>query len=164
MPNLSSSNAILLSLAGLTLLLLVWVILLSLAVRRQNRAKLKVIKALKGETDIMEVISKSLDDIARLDARQEQLESTGSEQRAMLTEAIRRIGLVRYDAFPEVGGRLSFSAALLNEGGDGVILTAISGRSDSRVYAKPIVDRRSTYPLSEEEEGAITEAFKGERL
>ncbi|MDP1809696.1 MAG: DUF4446 family protein [Actinomycetota bacterium] len=164
MPDLSSTNTILAALAGLTLLLLVWVILLSLAVRRQNRAKLKVVKALKGETDIMEIIAKSLDDIESLSARQEQLTATGLEHRAMLSEAVRRVGVVRYDAFPEVGGRLSFSAALLNEGGDGVIITSISGRSDSRVYAKPIVDRRSTYPLSGEEEQAMAEAFKGARL
>ena len=164
MPDLSSTNTILAFLAGLTLLLLVWVIVLSLAVRRQNRAKLKVVNALKGETDIMEVVAKSLDDIERLAARQEQLAATGLEHRAMLSEAIRHVGVVRYDAFPEVGGRLSFSAALLNEGGDGVIITSISGRSDSRVYAKPIVDRQSTYPLSGEEEQAMTEAFKGARL
>lgn len=161
MPDLASTNTILLPLAGLTLLLLVWVVLLSLAFRRQNRAKLKVVKALKGETDIMEVMAKSLDDIERLFARQEQMAATGREHQAMLSEAIRHVGVVRYDAFPGVGGRLSFSTALLNEAGDGVIVTAISGRSDSRVYAKPIVDRRSTYPLSAEEEQAMTEAFKG---
>jgi len=161
MPDLSSTKIILAALAGSTLLLLVWVLLLSLAFRRQNRAKLKVIKALQGEADIMEVMAKSLDDIERLAAGQDRMEATGREHQAMLSEAIRHVGVVRYDAFPEVGGRLSFSTALLNEVGDGVIITSISGRSDSRVYAKPIVDRQSTYPLSGEEEQAMTEAFKG---
>lgn len=89
MPDLASTNTILLPLAGLTLLLLVWVVLLSLAFRRQNRAKLKVVNALKGETDIMEVMAKSLDDIERLFARQEQMAATGREHQAMLSEVIK---------------------------------------------------------------------------
>ena len=59
---------------------------------------------------------------------------------------------------------MSFSAALLNEGGDGIVFSSINGRSDNRVYAKPVVDRRSEFNLSEEEERAIAEAFTGAKV
>ena len=161
MAGLSITNFILAALAGLMMVLLVWLLLLSLSVRRHNRARRQVVKAMKDEKEVIEIIAKSIDDIERLYARQEEAAAAVLEQRAMLSEAVKHIGVVRYDAFPEVGGRLSFSAAFLNEAGDGVVVTSINGRSDSRVYAKTVTTGRSTYALSGEEEEAINEAFKG---
>jgi hypothetical protein len=73
--------------------------------------------------------------------------------------AVQHVGLVRYDAFEDVGGRLSFSCAMLDDHGTGVVVTSINGRQDTRVYAKPIVDGRSQYNLSIEEEEAIRRAL-----
>ncbi|HYG73193.1 MAG TPA: DUF4446 family protein, partial [Actinomycetota bacterium] len=73
--------------------------------------------------------------------------------------AVRRVGLVRYDAFEDVGGRLSFSCALLDEHGTGVVVTSINGRQDTRVYAKPITNGTSSYNVSVEEEEAIRQAL-----
>ncbi len=73
------------------------------------------------------------------------------------------MGLVRYDAFEDVGGRLSFSCALLDDQASGVVMTSINGRHDTRVYAKPILDGQSTYDLSVEEEEAIRQALAGPR-
>lgn len=72
--------------------------------------------------------------------------------------AFRHLGIVRYDAFQDVGGRLSWSVALLDEAGDGVVLTAINGRSEARSYAKGISGWESEQPLSPEEERAVTSA------
>lgn len=161
MPNLSFNNITLMVLAGLNLILLIWLIVLSLAVRRQSWARQWVTIAMKDDkVTIMDVIDKSQSDIDRLFARHDQLAATVEENREILGEAVRHIGLIRYDAFPEVGGRLSFSAALLNEKGDGLIITSISGRNDSRSYAKPVIERQSSYPLSKEEEQSIAEALR----
>ena len=73
------------------------------------------------------------------------------------------MGLVRYDAFEDVGGRLSFSCALLDEHGTGVVLTSINGRQDTRVYAKPVAGGTSSYNLSLEEEEAIRQAMSDDR-
>lgn len=72
-----------------------------------------------------------------------------------------RIGLVRYDAFPDVRGENSFSVAVLNEAGDGVVLTSIVGREEGRVYGKGIIDGRSDRALSDEEQRAIAAAGAG---
>lgn len=164
MAGLSITNFILAALAGLMMVLLVWVALLSLSVRRYNRARRQVVKAMKDEKEVIEIIAKSVDDIERLYKRQEETAAAVLEQRAMIGETIKHIGIVRYDAFPEVGGRLSFSAAFLNEAGDGVVVTSINGRSDSRVYAKTVAAGRSAHALSGEEEEAIIEAFKGAKV
>ena len=66
--------------------------------------------------------------------------------------------MVRYDAFGDMGGRLSFSAALYDDDGDGLVISSINGRSETRTYAKPLIDLRSEHRLSPEEEQAISAA------
>src|SRR5579859_6242119 len=53
--------------------------------------------------------------------------------------ALRDLAIVRYDALQEMSGQLSFSLALLNAMGDGVVLSSINGRAETRTYAKPVV-------------------------
>jgi len=78
--------------------------------------------------------------------------------RAEAAGAIRHLGLVRYDAFADVGGRLSWSVALADDGGNGVVLTAIHGRSEARSYAKSISGWASEQQLSPEEDSAVAAA------
>ena len=72
--------------------------------------------------------------------------------------AVRRLALVRYDAFGDMGGRLSWSLALLDDSGAGVVLTSIHGRSEARTYAKNVSRWTSEQQLSPEEQDAITGA------
>lgn len=73
--------------------------------------------------------------------------------------AVSRLGLVRYDAFPDMGGMLSFSAAFLDERGDGIVLSAINGRQETRAYGKPVRDGTSEHSLSDEEQSAVRAAL-----
>jgi hypothetical protein len=68
---------------------------------------------------------------------------------------------VRYDAFPDVGGEQSFSVALLDAAGSGMVLTGLYSRNDMRVYAKPVVGGSSPHSLTEEERKAIAGACAG---
>jgi hypothetical protein len=70
-----------------------------------------------------------------------------------------RLTLLVYVAFEDVGGHLSYSAAFLDEAGDGVVLTAINGRAETRSYAKPVRGGRSDHNLSDEERTAIALAM-----
>jgi hypothetical protein len=72
--------------------------------------------------------------------------------------ALRHLGLVRYDAFADSGGRLSWSLALVDDQGDGVVLTAIHGRSEARSYAKSIAGWSCDQPMSPEEQDALASA------
>ena len=69
--------------------------------------------------------------------------------------ALRHLAVVRYDAFGDMGGRLSWSLALVDDGGNGVVLTSIHGRSDARTYAKNVTDWTWDQQLSPEEEEAV---------
>lgn len=78
--------------------------------------------------------------------------------KAESAQAMRHVAVVRYDAFTDTGGQLSWSLALLDDTGSGVVLTAIQGRNDSRSYAKNVAAWGSDTQLSPEEEDAIANA------
>jgi uncharacterized protein DUF4446 len=101
--------------------------------------------------------------IQRIEQAVRTLNATDRRQQTELEGAVRHVGLVRYDAFEDVGGRLSFSCAMLDDHANGVVVTSINGRQDTRVYAKPVNDGKSPYNLSVEEEEAIRQALAGPR-
>ncbi len=68
------------------------------------------------------------------------------------------IGLIRYNAFQDTGGDLSFSLALVNHAGDGAVVTSIFGREENRLYGKPVEQGSSRHPLSQEEQAALQKA------
>ena len=78
--------------------------------------------------------------------------------------ALRDIAIVRYDALQEMSGQLSFSLALLNALGDGVVLSSINGRAETRTYAKPVLAGRGSQELSPEEAQAVHTARLGTGL
>lgn len=78
----------------------------------------------------------------------------------LLQLAITRVGVVRFRAFDDMGSDLSYAVALLDSYNDGVILTSIFGREDSRSYVKPVEKGQSTYQLMPEEQQALDEAMR----
>jgi hypothetical protein len=78
-------------------------------------------------------------------------------------DAVRKVALVRYDAFPDVSGRMSFSLALLDQRGNGVTITAIAGSTDTSVYAKAVADGKGRQELSPEEREAVASALGKQR-
>ncbi len=86
-----------------------------------------------------------------LDARLKKLEHTSES-------ALTEVALVRYDAFGDMGGRMSFSVALLDAVGDGLVITSLNGRAHSQTYAKSVTEGRGTTQLTAEEEQAVSAA------
>lgn len=78
--------------------------------------------------------------------------------RAEASDALRHLAVVRYDAFGDMGGHLSWSLALLDDSGAGVVLTSIHGRSEARTYAKSVTNWTCEQQLSPEETEAISVA------
>jgi hypothetical protein len=96
-------------------------------------------------------------------ARQEAMTALGKRADSE-SGALRNVALVRYDAFTEMSGRMSFSLALLDDAGDGVTITAMTGRTDTRVYAKSIAAGEGEHDLSPEERQAVSAARNPKRL
>jgi len=75
--------------------------------------------------------------------------------RAEAGTALRHLAVVRFDAFGDMGGQLSWTIALADDAGDGLVLTSIHGRSEARTYAKSLTGWACTQQLSPEEEEAV---------
>jgi hypothetical protein len=78
--------------------------------------------------------------------------------RAEAADGLRHLAVVRYDAFGDMGGHLSWSLALLDDSGNGIVLSSIHGRSEARSYAKNVVGWACDQQLSPEERDAIDRA------
>lgn len=102
------------------------------------------------------------DDVVGLRARLDAIGAARSGD-AERNGALRNTALVRYDAFGDVTGRMSFSLALLDELGHGVTISAIAGRSDTRVYAKGVTGGKGEQELSPEERQAVAAALSSRR-
>ena len=78
----------------------------------------------------------------------------------LLQTALTRVGVVRFAAFDDMGSDLSYAVALLDSHDNGIVLSSIFGREDSRSYVKPIDRGNSSYTLTGEEEQALREAMQ----
>lgn len=72
---------------------------------------------------------------------------------------LKKVGIVKYDAFNEMGGKLSFAVALLNEKNDGFIINAMHSREGCYTYIKEVIKGESYIVLGEEEKQALNEAI-----
>ena len=79
--------------------------------------------------------------------------------RQFIRKSLVRTASVRFRAFEDMGGDLSYAVAMLDANNDGVIFSSIFARQDSRSYIKPIKNGSSEYPLSDEEKGVLKEAM-----
>jgi hypothetical protein len=146
----------------LTVLVLVALGLAAIAVLlsgARTRVRLRTRGGLQPAERMEALIEKHAKAIQRLEKAVHQL-ALGEKKLGELAEnAVRHVGIVRFDAFEDMGGRLSFSAAFLDGQGNGVVITSISGRQDSRCYAKQIRQAGSAHHLSDEERQAIRNAL-----
>ena len=72
--------------------------------------------------------------------------------------SLKKIGLVNFDAFDDVTGKLSFALAILNNNNDGIILTSLYGHNSCNTYVREVVNGETPVKLLEEEKTALNEA------
>ena len=113
--------------------------------------------------DLFQAVRRHVEDVARLREDLGVVHDNTEMLRDLLRDSVSRVGVFRYDAFEDMGGALSFSAAMLDERGDGVVLSTINGRTEARTYAKAIRGGQSEHHLSEEEVAAIQQALSGDK-
>lgn len=152
----SNSTLSVLVLLTLVLTILVVVVLVPAALRAGRR---RARAGLPSSRKVALLLEEQARAIERLEGAARKLALGERHLGDLADESIRRVGLVRFDAFEDMGGRLSFSAALLDGHGDGVVITSINGRQDTRCYAKQVTGGSSAHNLSDEERQAIREAL-----
>ena len=102
-----------------------------------------------------EMLRKYLDDVREIKKDNSEIKAYYTKLDNDIDTCIQKIGLVRYNAFKDVGSDLSFAIAMLDRNDNGVILNGLYGSESSNIYAKLIKNGISKYQLSEEEKTAL---------
>lgn len=102
------------------------------------------------------LLKETLRKISDMDRQFEEVKFFEQKLLEKLPPCIQKVGLVRFNAFSDVGGEQSFALALLDGRDKGVVLSSLYGRSEARVYAKIVEGGQSPHALSEEEQKALT--------
>lgn len=155
-----SSIIVTIVMALLIIFLLVWVVLISynLGVLRRSQ---RILSRGKTDSSLQDILAQHFVRVDNLEDRIEHLEQGLETLGSVQLNGIQRIGLVHYDAFADMGGELSFAMALLNDHGDGIVVSTITGRQDNRTYAKQVIRGRAAIQPSAEEDAAIRQAMSG---
>jgi hypothetical protein len=135
--------------------------LLALIALRRIRRDVTLLAADDDADSFVSAVARKTEQVEALRVEVDDLSALLQRTRTELADAIRHVSVVRYDAFGDMGGRLSFSAAMLDDGGDGLVLTSIHGRSETRSYIKGVKGGQSDASLSPEELQAISFALRG---
>jgi len=142
--------------------LIVNFILLLVNINKTNRIKIKYNRFMNGLSDrnIEQLLESCLDSVNSVNAKNRDIELKINDLERNIIQCIQKVGIVRFNAFENVGSDLSFSIALLDNNDSGVVISGIYARDSSSTYAKPIVSGKSSYSLSAEEIQAIDIAKK----
>lgn len=146
--------------AGVALLCFLMVLFFMLRLRRVRREYM-LLRGKNGDHDLLASVGESVGKAREVEQNLGAVTRTQEDLASVGRLALQRFGVVRYDAFEDMGGQLSFSAALLDDYGDGIVITSINGRTETRTYAKSVRGMKSQHNLSEEERAAIEAAVSG---
>jgi len=137
--------------------LLCWVAALH---RRLSRLQAKLDRWMTGASgvNLEAVLEEHLSRLKALSASTEEMKTRIEALERGLRGNLRSPGVVRFNPFPDTGGDQSFAVAFVDGHGNGVVITSLHSRTETRVYAKPLRDWGSDYALSEEEKEAISRA------
>jgi len=142
-------QTIVLALAVACVVLLAAVVALVLRDRRRRSPVVSADEALRAA-------------FAEINRRLEALEGGVAQITAHLPKTVQGVGVVRYNPFPDMGGAMSFSLALLDGRANGIVVSVLNNRDSARVYGKPVEAGESSYTLSDEERQALALA-RGQR-
>ncbi len=155
----STADTILLGiLIALLVIVLVYILLLRYQVNRLSRNYMMFMRGANGQT----LENKLGTEVRRLREMTEKISETVAEQKNLSrvqNSALQNVGFVQYQAFPDSSQRESFSLTVLDGNRSGITLTALSGRNESRLYAKLVRDGQYTVRASAEEEESLRQAL-----
>ncbi len=130
---------------------------------RRLRKACTLLQGDSEQTSFMVAMARKTAEVERLRTEVTRLQHEFTTFRAAVDESLRRVAVLHYDAFGEMGGRLSWSVALLDENGDGLVLTTLVGRSDTRSYVKSINRGVAERDLAPEEIQVVEAALRPSR-
>ena len=156
------SDYIIIALVAITLILLILYIV-NVIQMNELKKRYKIFMSGKNARNLEKTLIERLDQIDGLLEANNENEKHIKQIFANMKFTFQKVGLVKYDAFNEMGGKLSFALALLNETDNGFVMNAVHSREGCYTYVKEIIDGNAIIMLSEEEKEALEMAKKSNR-
>jgi hypothetical protein len=151
-------SALAVALAVAVVLLAIWVA----SLQRSHAILRRRLRRLVGEgesTGLDELLDRQFRRLDTVAERVEALNKLHHELERLAQRNLQKVGVVRFNPFADTGGDQSFAIAILDADGNGLVLSSLHGRTDTRVFAKQVHGGRSKHALSEEEQDAIRKAL-----
>ena len=139
----------------LNIVLLILILICLYKISKISKNYLFFMKKIGNGNDLDNLLKDYIKDLNQVKQDNKEIREYFAKLDNDVNSCIQKIGLVRYNAFRDVGSDLSFAIALLDNNDNGVVLNGLYGSESSNIYAKPIKNGGSTYQLSEEEKYAI---------
>lgn len=152
------SDAVVIAIPAILLLVLILYIVNVVKLKKIQKNYKSFLKKIGTSNNIEEDLRKFMERVEEVDKENEKLREALHNTNNVMSKCLRKVGIVRYTAFENLGSDLSFALALLDEENSGVVLNGIYSGDMSNIYAKPIKNGESTYTLSEQEKEAIKKA------
>ena len=152
---------VVLGLAALLVVALIWLLALNVRLNRAVRHYQRITRGVDGG-DLKWILEREIWRIQEATEKTEVLARRTDVLAAVQERCVQRVGIVRFNPFQDTGGDQSFSVAMLDAHGDGLVLTGIYSRKETRFYAKPILGNTSSYTLTPEETEAIQKSGVGQ--
>ena len=153
------SDYLIIALAAIVVVMIVlWIV--NIIQIKKLKKNYKIFMKGKDAKSLEEVLIRRLDQVDSLILSNKQNEKDIQNIFANMKFTFQKVGLVKYDAFQEMGGKLSFSLCLLNEKDDGFIINAMHSREGCYTYIKEIIAGKCVIILSEEEKEALDMAMQ----
>ena len=151
-------SLVVVALAAAVVLLVVWVAWLQRSEAVLRRRLRRLIGDAEG-TGFDEVLDRQLRRLDEIAGRVDALNKLHHDLENLTQRSIQKVGVVRFNPFADTGGDQSFAIALLDAEGNGLVLSSLHGRTDTRIFAKQVQSGRSRHQLSDEEQDAIRRAL-----
>jgi hypothetical protein len=148
------SDYIIITLAVILVILIILYIVNIVQIHKLKK-RYSIFMSGKNAKTLEDTLIKRLDQVDSLIAANSTNEKNIKKLFSNMEFTFQKVGLVKYDALQEMGGKLSFSLALLNEKNDGFVMNAVHSREGCYTYVKEIVDGNSIIVLAEEEQEAL---------
>lgn len=154
---LKNVHYILLGMTVLILAALIVFININVKLAKMNKRYRKMMRGMEG-TNLEQLLMTHIDEVHQALDKVDHLSTEYERLDRRSVFCIQKLGVVRFNAFEDTGSDLSFAVALLDGNNDGVVISSIFGRSESRSYGKPVLGGQSVYFLTEEEKQALEKA------
>jgi hypothetical protein len=151
-------STLVLVLAAVVIVLAIWVAWL----QRSHALLRRRLRGLMGDGEgvgLDELLDRQFRRLDTVAERVDALNRLHHELEALTQRSLQKVGVIRFNPFADTGGDQSFAVALLDAEGNGVVLSSLHGRADTRIFAKTVQAGRSKHALSDEEQDAIRKAL-----